>query len=110
MTCFRIYQNLGENKLWKAKVRCAIEYHTEHHSSRVESASVKESADSRILSENRFVIRREGLGSADGRLDADLLEAGDSVDCALDVHAKDVPVQFVKSESELFLDLKKRKF
>ena len=56
------------------------------------------------------MIRREGLGPADGRLDADLLEAGDTVDCALDVHAKDVPIQFVKSESELFLDLKKRKF
>ena len=71
------------------------DYHTEHHSSRVESAPVKESADSRIFSENRFVIRRERLGPADGRLDADLLEAGDSVDRALDVDAEDVPVQFV---------------
>jgi hypothetical protein len=34
---------------------------TKHHSTGVESTSVKESSDSRILSKDRFVIRREGF-------------------------------------------------
>ncbi len=52
------------------------------------------------------MIRSKRFWSTDGGLDADLFEARNSIDGALDVNAENVPIKFVKTKSEISLNLK----
>ena len=79
---------------------------TKHHSAWIESTAVKKSTNSRVFSEDWFMIRSKRFWSTDGGLDADLFEARNSIDGALDVNAENVPIKFVKTKSEISLNLK----
>ena len=52
------------------------------------------------------MVWSKGFWSADGGLDADLFEARNAIDGALDVNAEDVPVKFVQAESKIAFNLR----